>query len=441
MSKSPLHTDGRWFKDEEGRVVILRGVNVAGNSKVPPFIPFTDVSLFDPLVKWGVNVIRLVLVWEAIEPEPGKYNEQYIDAIETLVSAAGERGIYVILDMHQDMFSRYLIGGCGDGCPSWAIPPSIPQDEPTNDERCTNWFTGVNDINVRRAFDSFYANVNGVRDHYVSMWVHVAKRFADHPAVIGYDLMNEPFGDELSQIAPLYEDVGTAIRKVNPGSILFIEPNILTSIGTSHSQLPALSFDNYAYAPHFYSASMILADTFIESEANKAFAAFNSKVEELGGVPLLLGEFGMQPEKARVSEYIADIYRRLDACFYGGIQWNYTPGWNPVDLDGWNREDFSILDDKGNIRQNFKVRAYVQRVAGIPKKLEVSDKRTYLEWENQPELTAPTLLYVPIDVMFAGAKFDIIEGSFVHCKLDVENRCLTCTASGRGIRTVEVRET
>ena len=29
MSKGSLHTDGRWFKDELGRVVILHGVNVA----------------------------------------------------------------------------------------------------------------------------------------------------------------------------------------------------------------------------------------------------------------------------------------------------------------------------------------------------------------------------------------------------------------------------
>ena len=436
MSKNPLHTDGLWFKDEQGRVVILRGVNVAGNSKVPPFIPFTDVSLLDHLKEWGMNVIRLVLIWEAIEPEPGRYNEGYIDAMETLVNAAGERGIYVILDMHQDMFSRYLNGGCGDGSPSWAIDPSIHQNEPINDERCVDWVNGLNDKNVLRAFESFYANVNGVRDRYISMWAHIAERFRDHPAVIGYDLMNEPIGAEVSQLAPFYEDAGAAIRKVDPDGILFVEPSILTSFSAIYSQLPPLSPGNYAYAPHFYSASLLLSDIFSSSEADKSFADFNSKVEELG-VPLLLGEFGMYPEKTKVSEYIADIYRRLDDCFYGGTQWNYSPGWSPVALDGWNRENYSIIDDKGNIRQNFKVRAYAQRVAGIPRKLEVSDSGIYLKWENQPEVTAPTLLYVPIDVMFKGAKFNIVEGPSVHCKLD--NRCLTCTASGRGTRTMEVK--
>lgn len=437
MSRNPLHADGYWFKDEGGRVVILRGVNVAGNSKIPPFVPFSDTTRLDPVKEWGMNVIRLVLIWEAIEPEPGKYNGEYIDAVEALVSAAGERGIYVILDMHQDMFSRYLNGGCGDGAPSWAIDPSIPQDKPANDERCIDWVNGLNDKNVLRAFDSFYANVNGVRDHYISMWAHIAQRFGDHPAVIGYDLMNEPIGDEVSQIAPLYEDAGAAIRVVDPDGILFIEPSILTSFGAIYSQLPPLSLGNYAYAPHFYSASLLISDIFSTSEADKSFADFNSKVEELGGVPLLLGEFGMYPEKVKVSEYIADIYRRLDDCFYGGTQWNYCPGWDSTRLDGWNRENYSIIDDRGNIRQNFKVRAYAQRIAGIPKKFEVSDKRVRLEWENQPELAAPTLLYVPVDIMFNGAQFDIIEGASVHCEL--ENRYLTCTASGWGTRTVEVK--
>jgi hypothetical protein len=61
-----------------------------------------------------------------------------------------------------------------------AIDPSIPQNEPANDERCVDWVNGLNDKNVLRAFDSFYANVNGVRDHYISMWAHIAWRYPIH---------------------------------------------------------------------------------------------------------------------------------------------------------------------------------------------------------------------------------------------------------------------
>jgi hypothetical protein len=46
----------------------------AANAKFPPFIPFEDKKWWDLLVKWGINVVRLTLAWEAIEPEPYFYN-------------------------------------------------------------------------------------------------------------------------------------------------------------------------------------------------------------------------------------------------------------------------------------------------------------------------------------------------------------------------------
>lgn len=53
-----------------------------------------------------------------------------------------------------------------------------------------------------------------------------AEKFADNPAIVGYDLLNEPFGDEALQISPLYEDVAARIRKHDKKAILFIEPQV-----------------------------------------------------------------------------------------------------------------------------------------------------------------------------------------------------------------------
>ena len=52
--------------------------------------------------------------------------------------------------------------------------------------------------------------------------------FAGNPAVLGYDLLNEPWGDEVTEIGPLYEDIAARIRKHDANAILFIGPRVST---------------------------------------------------------------------------------------------------------------------------------------------------------------------------------------------------------------------
>jgi len=78
---------------------------------------------FGTLARLGFNAVRLVTNWESIQPyapgscddRPGNYTEEcydldYLDYYEAIVTKAEDYGIYVLVDMHQDVFSRHLMG-------------------------------------------------------------------------------------------------------------------------------------------------------------------------------------------------------------------------------------------------------------------------------------------------------------------------------------------
>ncbi len=116
---TPLKVDRTYLRDDYGRYVFFHGVNLSGSTKVPdpdtgymekPF-PLEDADRhFEIMRANGIDTIRLLVIWEAIEPDaPGVYNEDYLDYIGEIVDRARVHGIHVLMDMHQDMFSRHLM--------------------------------------------------------------------------------------------------------------------------------------------------------------------------------------------------------------------------------------------------------------------------------------------------------------------------------------------
>ena len=192
----------------------------------------------------GFNIIRLCLSWSSLEPTPGVYSATYLDRVAQMVAWAEEQDIYVVLDMHQDLYSLYIQplpnqtgipglltpGGGQDGAPAWAVE--------TDGLPPLNVFgLGPFNLAIMRAFDHFYNNSvlpgvpqgaspgPGLQDHYIGAIAALAQRFVNTSAVAGFELMNEPqpgstlnpftFGRDL--LYPLYARAVQAITGVRDG--------------------------------------------------------------------------------------------------------------------------------------------------------------------------------------------------------------------------------
>lgn len=196
-----LKVEGQRFVDAEGRQVLLSGINFISKNPNEKYMPPQGRKTFEKFRNWGFNCIRLGIIWDGLEPEPGKYNEDYLKEIDQRIEWAADNNLYVFLDMHQDLYGAEF----SDGAPEWA---TLDEDQPH--VKGAVWSDSyLISPAVQTAFDNFWENAPasdgvGIQDHYANLWKHIAKRYANNTTVIGYDVMNEPFmGTAAQQVMPL----------------------------------------------------------------------------------------------------------------------------------------------------------------------------------------------------------------------------------------------
>ena len=215
-----------------------------------------------------MNVVRLGVMWQGVEPEKDKFNHTYLDVMRNLTIRLGNAGIYTIVDFHQDVLSRKF---CGDGvpdyivdeylgplqtdcsgvlgrffraigiCKSFAKDYKYPLDEegyPQLSYCRSSHFTLYHTApEVASAFDAFLASTR-VHQRVGLYFEKLAQTFADVPSVLGYDLFNEPFPGDVYRkpwllrsnaktyrnLNRLYDTLHMAIRKFDREKIVFFEP-------------------------------------------------------------------------------------------------------------------------------------------------------------------------------------------------------------------------
>jgi endoglucanase len=326
QSRGFLRTDGTRIVDADGKPVVWRGMGLGGwmlqegymlelprlgtqrvirqhiaaligEEKTQAFYTawldhHTTKSDVDAMGAWGFNTIRLPMHYALytlpVDQEPVKGRQTWIEEgfrrTDQLIAWAKANDMTVILDLHA------APGGQGNDLNIADRDPSRPSlwDDPA------------------------------AQDKMVALWVELARRYRDQPAVAAYDLLNEPnwgFADAADKhgcreqdnapLRALLERTTKAIRAVDTRHIVVIEGNCwgnnyagLLDGGLWDDNL-VLSFHKYWDVPSHESIAKVLA------------------LRDEHHVPLWLGETG---------ENSNDWFTRTVALVEGeGIGWSWWP--------------------------------------------------------------------------------------------------------------------
>ena len=235
-----VKVEGQKFVDSEGRQIVFSGINFISKNPDENYMPVQGKETIEQFKQWGFNCIRLGIIWDGLEPEPGTYNEEYLEEIDKRIQWAADNDIYVFLDMHQDLYGAKY----SDGAPDWAT-----LDEEQMHYRGAVWSDSyLISPAVQTAFDNFWTNTPasdgiGIQDHYANLWKHIANRYAENTTVIGFDIMNEPFmGSSAQAVMPLMLGAYAMVYAEETGMMPPSEEELGAMWADEASRLKALEF-------------------------------------------------------------------------------------------------------------------------------------------------------------------------------------------------------
>lgn len=333
--------------DEDGRQVLLRGVNVNQlgdyfqyDPAQPTVFPLTAED-FEGIRRLGFNSVRLVLNWSAFQPQRGAFDAGYLARVRAAVASARSRGLYVVLDMHQDAWGKFIASRPGETCAP-GFGPAVGWDGAPGWATLTDGLSNCRAADTRelspsvaQAFQSFYADRDEIQSELIRTWARLAAAFARDPAIAGYDLFNEPHPgflvgpDQSAALGRYYARAIEAIRAAERGAggfahIAFFEPSVVWSgFGADAVPPPGFTPDTQiSFAPHLYAESITVDQRAgISSVSIEQGFEYAERAAATYGAPLWSGEWGWfgtpQADLPKLERYAREEDRRR----VGGAWW------------------------------------------------------------------------------------------------------------------------
>jgi aryl-phospho-beta-D-glucosidase BglC (GH1 family) len=261
----------------------------------------TEDDLND-LLRMGGNFVRLPIHYLNIREtdETGQWagNGFNFEAIDRIIQMCADRGIGVLLDLHGAPGSQSKEFHTGR-----ASPPTPPVD---------GFYHQL-----------FNPNDDTYRQRTVELWTEIARRYKDNPVVVGYDILNEPFGvldpvyystnqDGYLALWSLYDRIYDAIRDPSGAGdthhLIVMEGIPSARDWESLPNPSSMGWQNVAYEVHYYGFTFDPQGN-INGTLDPAghIAYLNDKVtysrQSQYQVPVLIGEFNGFNQRANWNYY------------------------------------------------------------------------------------------------------------------------------------------
>jgi endoglycosylceramidase len=385
--------------DESGRVVFLRGVNARiaglfdvtfedGREALEP-VPAFDASDARTMRDFGFDALRLPINWSGVEPtENGGFDASYLERLRGVVDIAASEDLLVLVDFHQDAYSKEI---GEDGAPLWAIDPAPAEllEGPLDDLE-ERRLSGA----VLAAFDTFFgAGARGteLRERYTRMAQHVVAGLAEHPAVIGFEIFNEPVADDTG-VARLNALAYPVLRDTAPDKLYVFEPPAIRNFTDQATLAGAPLGPMTAYAPHIYTLALGDGqDAALHDKSQLLRSNENARAEaDSWQAPLLITEWGASPHASTTHQYLqwqTELQQQMQASSFFWL-------WKERSQGHWGCFDFDDAEQRWLPREAMR-RALATirpaRIAGWPRRFGYHAERREFELEfwSLPDVSAP----------------------------------------------------